>query len=103
MWIVNDFREIASSNWQPKASDTYHGLVTAPLSLVIPLLVISVILTTFPLNEVRVRRGFGLVAASCCVCLTDLILLIIYISQLAMIEAEIEREFWRNFSLHVLR
>ncbi|NQV23169.1 MAG: hypothetical protein HQ518_02280 [Rhodopirellula sp.] len=96
LWIVNYFRVMGNYNWPKEAAETYNVLIAAPLSLVLPLLVISVTLTTLPLREVRVSRGFGLVIASCCVCLADLILLILHISQLAMVEAEYEHDFYRE-------
>lgn len=96
LWIVNYFREMGNYEWPQQAGGTYNALVTAPLSLVIPLLAIGVTLATFPMEEVKVRRGFALVAASCCVCLADLILLVLYISQLAMVEAQYEHDFYRE-------
>lgn len=96
LWIVNYFRVMGNYAWPNEAAATYNVLIAAPLSLVIPLVAIGVTLAMLPMNEVRGRRGFGLVVASCCICLDDLILLVLYISQLAMIEAQYEHDFYRE-------
>jgi hypothetical protein len=66
------------------------------MSLVIPLLVFSVVVMTRPETEVRVRRSSWLFAASCSVLLADLFFLILNVAQFATIEADLEREFWRD-------
>lgn len=96
MWIVDGFRTLGSVRWPPRASETYHALITAQLSLVIPLLALGAVFVAFPLAEIRLRRTSRFFVTSCCLCLADLVFLILYVAQLAAIMADPEHQIYRE-------
>lgn len=93
LWIVNSFREMGQTrSVQHEAFRIYDMLVATPLSLVIPLLVAGVILAAYGQPKTSIRRGTCILCGSCCVILADLILVILYVSQLAMATARMGYE-----------